>query len=722
MRAWGSILVWTVCGCDIVFSLDRPKPPPGVWDKVAAGAAHTCAIKIDGTLWCWGDNRFGAAGVVEGVPYLATPTQIGGASWTQISTRGTTTCGIQSDGTMWCWGYNGSGQAGVGLPETDVYLPQPVTGGPWIRVDVGIDHSCAIDRDHALWCWGDGYGGRLGTGSSSSEGSPVRVEGSGWTDVSVGSEHACALKGTAVSCWGSNVYGQLADPTVGDRTTPNAAPGEWRQIAAGDGFTCLLDVDDDITCFGRNSDGQLGDGSTRNNRIGTALGRAGTWTAIAAGRDHVCALDDGALWCWGENRHGEVPTDENGAVASLPRQYIDVDLVWTKLALGAQHTCAIDDDHRLYCVGADAHDELGQGTSSATRGEPAEVAGSWTEVALGTGFTCAVSTEGEVGCWGRNDQYQLGDGTGQPRQTPGIVSRIGEAIVDLVAGTYTACARGTSGGVRYCWGANQFAELGDTSSLATSPAEVPRKIADTWFPVAMDEHACGFDDDRNAGCWGSNYFGAVGVGQFGNYVDAPTLVSGGAPFVKLYVGWQRSCGLSEAGAMWCWGYNDYGQVGDNTLAPRSSPVPVIGATAITEAALGDSHTCAIGAGGRAMCWGLGSSGQLGLGGTTTYGLPQLIPNTWRQLAAGELHTCGIASDQTLWCWGSNTLGQLGDGTYMNQLSPTQIGTRSDWTRVVAGRTHTCGFAGATLYCWGENSDGELGNSLAWRTELVRIPD
>lgn len=722
MWARSVVLLLALAGCDLVFSLERPKPPRGEWTQVAAGERHTCAIKADGTLWCWGDNRYGAVAAPEETTFAGSPRQVGTATWRQVSTRYHTTCGIQTAGSLWCWGLNSAGEAAdTGI--SFLYEPFAVGGGPWTRVDVGVDHSCAIDDADRLWCWGYGGQGRLGDGLSTSSRRPVMVAGGPWTDVSVGFDHTCAVSGTTVWCWGVNLYGQLADPTVGDRTSPNQVDGAWVEVAAGDSFTCLRDSEGSVTCAGQNDNGELGNGSTRNSRIGSLLGGEGVWSTIVAGRSHACGLRDGSLWCWGASEHGEIPGTQPGQVASSPQLVADPqDLTWTQISLGLHHTCAVDDGGRLYCAGANGSDELGQNTSTTVRGAPAQVEGEWSAVALGKSFTCALARDGKVACWGQNDRFQLGDGSQQPQQEPQVVKRIDVPVTEVVAGNEIACARGTARDVRYCWGWNSSSELGDPATQPSYlPAEVPREIRDTWFPSAISSRACGFDGNGTAGCWGENYYGGVGAGTYNPTYPDPTPLATGNSYTKLFVGGLHSCGIHGT-TLGCWGYNASGQLGNGDMTMQDVPIDVGGATTMVDAALGNSHSCALDEGGVISCWGAGGFGQLGHGGASDRTSPTAIPGQWRQLTAGDRFTCAIAIDSTLWCWGENVSGQLGDGTYRRQLSPVKIGTRSDWTRVAAGRDHACALAGTSLWCWGENNEGELGTNTAWRAELVRVPD
>ena len=164
VRVWLALL-W-FCGCDTVFNLELPAPPqaaPGTWALVVAGSAHSCGLRLDSSLWCWGRNEVGQLGLGVGVVEQGEPIQVGSAQWMSVSTRAATTCGIQIDGSLWCWGGNALGAVGDGT-VVDRFEPTQIGTGSWRSVAVGGGHACALAPDATVWCWGDNSIGQLGTG------------------------------------------------------------------------------------------------------------------------------------------------------------------------------------------------------------------------------------------------------------------------------------------------------------------------------------------------------------------------------------------------------------------------------------------------------------------------------------------------------------------------------------------------------------------------------
>src|SRR2546422_3246722 len=239
-------------------------------------------------------------------------------------------------------------------------------------------------------------------------------------------------------------------------------------------------------------------------------------------------------------------------------------------------------------------------------------------------------------------------------------------------------------------------------------------------------HTCGVAAGGVAYCWGWNTRGQLGDGTSGTERWVPIRVLGDARFAAVSAGDRYTCGLTAAGAAYCWGLNGWGQLGDGTTTDRSSPVPVAGGLSFKTMSTGFRQTCAIMAGGAAYCWGLNRAGQLGDGTTTDRSSPVRVAGdlTFAAVSAGDFHTCGLTTTGAAYCWGGNGDGQLGDGSTTNRLTPTPVRVVSGVTFVAvsAGGFNTCGMtAGGAAYCWGANGEGQLGDgSVDGRTQPVLI--
>jgi alpha-tubulin suppressor-like RCC1 family protein len=287
----------------------------------------------------------------------------------------------------------------------------------------------------------------------------------------------------------------------------------------------------------------------------------------------------------------------------------------------------------------------------------------------------------------------------------------------------------TIGGGTYCWGINEYGQLGDGDP--TGPAQclvyigrdVSYPCSNTPVPVigelrfaaasAGSWHACGITAGGAAYCWGDNRYGELGDGTATSRAS-PVVVQGGLRLVAVSAGASHTCGVTTAGAAYCWGDNTYGQLGDGTTTSRPIPVRVLGGLtfASVSAAAGGVHTCGIATDGATYCWGGDAFGELGDGTTTNRTSPVAVAGglTFALIRAGGSHTCGVTTTGAAYCWGANSYGQVGDGTTTDRSSPVAVLGGITFVAVSAGAGHTCGITpvGAAL-CWGWNHYGQLGD-------------
>jgi alpha-tubulin suppressor-like RCC1 family protein len=300
-----------------------------------------------------------------------------------------------------------------------------------------------------------------------------------------------------------------------------------------------------------------------------------------------------------------------------------------------------------------------------------------TAVAAGFAHTCALLSDGAVRCWGANEHGQLGDGSRNDSGVPVAVALPASATA-VAAGFVHTCA--VAGGAVYCWGDNSTGALGDgTTTGRPSPASV------------------------------------TGVS------GATAIAAGGGENVGAVVTFYgHSCAIAS-GRVWCWGGNESGQLGDGTFTPRPTPVQVADLTTqgtATSIAVGDRHTCAV-VGGAVWCWGLNGAGELGNGGTTNEAHPQqAIASGATQVAAGAVHSCAVGGG--LSCWGDNSEGQSNAGVSSPATEPTPNPVALPGpapSSASAGRAHTCGLVPGTsdgLVCFGANDTSQLGSAASAR--------
>ena len=335
----------------------------------------------------------------------------------------------------------------------------------------------------------------------------------------------------------------------------------------------------------------------------------------------------------------------------------------------------------------------------------------------GDDHTCALTFAGAAYCWGNNDYGQLGDGTEDTNRLTPTAVRGGLKFTSISASNDHTCAL-TSAGVAYCWGENVDGQVGDgTNTNRLTPTAV-RGGLKFRMVIAGDYHSCGLTTTGAAYCWGENDYGQLGDGTEDTNRLTPTVVSGGLKFTSINAGRQHTCALTSAGVAYCWGENDDGQVGDGTDTNRLTPTAVSGGLKFTSIDAGDSDTCALTSAGAAYCWGYDQGGSLGTGVAEDANTPQAVigGHTFISISAGDDHTCGLTTAGAAYCWGYNEDGELGDGTtdFSNAAGPRAVIGNLKFASVMANGhnsgNHSCGITTAgDAYCWGDNGDGALGD-------------
>jgi alpha-tubulin suppressor-like RCC1 family protein len=329
-------------------------------------------------------------------------------------------------------------------------------------------------------------------------------------------------------------------------------------------------------------------------------------------------------------------------------------------------------------------------------------------LAVGGYHSCALSTAGDAYCWGSNYDGQV-TGTGDaaaPRLVPG-----GHKWKSITAGLYSSCGV-TTAGAAYCWGDNALGQLGTGGSGTDSSVPVAVAGGRTWAQLEVGAlHACGVTTDREAFCWGYGDFGQLGDSTSASSA-APVAVHGGFRWASVDAGTSHSCGVTRGGAAMCWGDDLYGDLGNGAEGWSPSPVLVAGGRSWISVSAGSQFSCGITSDGAAMCWGTDASGQLGNGAGGNEDSPRAVEGggTWARLRVGTEAACGITTAGAAYCWGHNSSGQLGDGgSPENTHAPAAVPGGLTWTWIDIGDGHGCGIRPTgEARCWGYNFYGQLG--------------
>lgn len=548
----------------------RASAPSGIFNAVSSGGYHSCGLKEGGYIECWGLNQAGQ---------LAVPSE---GSFTQVVTGWQHTCGLKNNGEAWCWGLDNYGPNGYNIVNAGA-------GQAFIKLNTMRRHTCGLKTDGSLLCWGI-------------EGIQTDTPTGVFKEVSTGFDHTCALRHDSTGiCWGNNDNGQA----------PGELTGQFKQLSTGWAYSCGLRLDGSIECWG------LTGGMTD---LGQATPPSGVFSALEVGYGHACALrSDGQAVCWGLNYAGQATPPVDDSTAST----------FIKSNSDTSNSCGLKGDGGIQCWGY-----IGDGSGD-------EPAGTFIDVASGGFHACGLRDGGAVECWGTNQFGQLDVPTGERftqivadwHGTCGLKlngealcwgnsandgthhlvnAGAGQAFITLDAMRWHTCGLKTDGSIQ-CWG--WYSD--------TTPTGVFKQVS------AGFDHSCAIRHDGTGMCWGANDNG-----------QAPTQLNG--EFKQLSAGWNYSCGLRLDGSIECWGLTGGAQDWGQLNAPSG---------VFNKIDAGYNHACAQRNDGQLVCWGSDFAGQSSL--RKTYQLEVVIEGNgylrtanWNAFfAAGETVNWVIEPDE-----------------------------------------------------------------------------
>ncbi|MGI8702021.1 MAG: RCC1 domain-containing protein [Nocardioidaceae bacterium] len=354
--------------------------------------------------------------------------------WATVAVGTWHSCGIRLNGTLWCWGADKSGELGDGGRSPQFHPVQVGTRTDWVAVMAGHNTGCAIPEDGSLWCWGRGDHGQLGNGDTGIVRTPVRVAtatDTGWLAISGSNggygyatdSHTCGVRADGTAwCWGQNDLGQVGNGTQNDQLTPTRVgrSNGWTSVSAGNGMSCGTRAGGGLWCWGT---GDLGNGANERELSPVRIGTSSHWATVSVGAGHTCGTrTDGTLWCWGWNGTGAVG-DGTTTERFTPVQ-VGTKTTWVSVTAGSASTCGTRADGAALCWGANASGQLGNGTQADTT-VPVKVEGgppAWSvDVTTRYLHSCGVGRNHTLWCWGFNKYGEVGSGTGREVHLPAHV-------------------------------------------------------------------------------------------------------------------------------------------------------------------------------------------------------------------------------------------------------------------------------------------------------------
>lgn len=746
--------------------------------KIYSGEENHCIINTSGNLYCWGQNDSGSDGVGFFAPIAGANNYTVGSGdffhpviYNPLSAkikllalsgewRGGY-CAVNIYDEIFCKSHSPN-RLNPGPRETP-FLINPYTGGIITKIVAGGDFACVLSSVGSLQCWGEGDNGRRGNGLTTDTYIPAGVTGltAGVLDVELGLSWGCAVKADqTVACWGENSYGQLGDSTTTQRLVPVGVSGITNAVAVatgGAGHSCAVINNGSIYCWGNNSHGQLGNGTTANslvpvqvtgitNAISVAVPTlANIWssTELTQGIHRSCALlSTGQVKCWGQNNYGLLGNGDNSD-SSTPVLASELPAGIKGVSLAANSACAITAQDEVTCWGMDTSGQLGRGKKAVVSETPVDITALGTSVvqlSAADKHICALTDSNKMYCWGFAREKALGthisEDTGPlfiatPKEIVGLAAK---TIKQVAAVGAKSCAVFVDGSAQ-CIGDNDHGSIGDgTYSPAfsmtdvTAPSGSLNRIAtgvtNEWWDIHF---TCGLLTTGEVECWGHGLYGQMGNGS-GTGDATAVKVTGLTTATQVSTSNVHACAIKDDKTAVCWGRNISGELGDSTTTQRNSPVPVVGLANLTQIltshheggetsgddATGPS-TCALNESGNLYCWGL-SNFNLFLQGAspTNFSSPVQLPiSNVSQFALGSAHACALLTNGEVRCWGGNLNSESGQPQTISVDTPTLISSLTgEVESLVAGSRFTCALMkNKSVKCWGGNMFKQLGDQM-----------
>jgi alpha-tubulin suppressor-like RCC1 family protein len=465
------------------------------------------------------------------------------------------------------------------------------------------------------------------------------------------------------------------------------------------------------------------------------LGAVKTFCQIGGGSAQSLAIDkNGRAWGWGLNGNGQL--GDNSTVSKLtPVSVLGAVKTFCQISTANNHSVAIDKNGRAWGWGYNFRGNLGD-NSTTQRLTPVSVLGAvktFCQISAGGGHSLAIDKNGRAWGWGLNTSGQVGDNSVTQRNTP--VSVLGAVKTFCqISGASNHSVAIDKNGRAWAWGFNQFGQVGDNSvTQRNTPVSVQGAVKTFCQISGGQNHSLAIDKNGRAWGWGANSTGLLALGGIISAFTPVTITGATKTFCAISAADAFSTAIDKNGRAWGWGNNNHGQIGDNSIVSKVTPVSVLGTVKtfckITAGGVvnSSSFTLALDKYGRAWSWGRNDVGQLGNNATISQRTPVSVlggVKTFCEISAGVNQPFALAIDKNgrAWAWGVNGNGQLGNNTVISQRTPVSVlGAVKTFCKVSVGGFHSLAIdKNGRLWAWGNNSNGQLGTNTSANSALTPV--
>ena len=773
------------------FDSKNDLPRVGESSVITVGGDHACTILADSSVSCWGKNDLDQLGDSSTTgPKSAWAVSVdlpADFEAIDIDAGQDHTCAVGHDGDVYCWGSNSDGQLGIGTTVSSSLpsMAQLPAGVRALSVSAGSSHTCITTQSGDVYCWGNGADSQTGE-------SLVAVPNAGFTEswestpssqwVSSGTpswsmDTSTSTDGSASYKSNNHAHGSDTKISITLLTNGGNVSFDYRTITELN-YDYLYFCIDNPTCTRSSSfDARWSGVNTAWQNYNTSYSAGVHTFTWGYGKDGSGSVAEDTVWVDNISIDTGV-TLQSGGQSSTPlllEMPSSVGFI-EELATGSRHTCARNTANAVYCWGYNGGTSsmtLGSSTTTATNSSSpvlVDLAGVGSHyattsnlefggISAGEYTTCGFNAElTESICWGGN---QLGNSSSSVNGTRVTMGSSGDAHTSISVGSGHAC--GIVAQEAYCWGDNAHGQLGlGTSTPASSVIPLGVEDPNGWTAIEIEtseggESTCALFENSGTTrvyCWGDGSQGALGNDasygdDYGPLAAVATGSGSGTEITpqassndleiaffrpaQIAAGTNHYCALSVQGLVKCWGYNNYGQLGQENNSQQGHQSNDMGESlaftnlgtnlTATQIVAGSEHTCALISDGSVKCWGRNDYGQLGQGNSSQQGHQSNdmgdylaftdLDGVAIKLAAGSHHTCALMDTGEVKCWGLNyNSGRLGAGT-----SSYYIGTSSNHmganlvavnfgddlraTDISAGFAHSCAVLENGLSkCWG----------------------